>query len=308
MAEFLQEDLLQISSVLHEPKREELKHRQIFRLNTEYAAFAQEIGYDVYNRTGSAKILAAGANAKDIPFVGGEKERFSQQVYTIVSGINFTQAERDATAAQRAFGKGPAVNLDSLRVATARRYMRELEHKICFVGEPTYGIKGILDSTFYGAGKGTKEAVANPGAGTAWSLKTPDEIIEDLNRARRVVENGGFFKARVLVIPDIQWNLLKKPYSATSPMTIIKWLESEGQYFEQIIVTNAMDSTNSGEGSDIMLVLDNQPEVVELATPRDMMLGDPIFNILGDSEQAATIRTGGLMVRHTIALYVGTGI
>ena len=61
MPELLQEDLRQIEKVLYTPKSEELKHRQLFRVNTNFASWAQEVGYDVYTRSGSAKILAHGA-------------------------------------------------------------------------------------------------------------------------------------------------------------------------------------------------------------------------------------------------------
>ncbi|MBN2824930.1 MAG: hypothetical protein JXQ76_06395, partial [Campylobacterales bacterium] len=61
------EDQLSIEKTLYEPKAEELVARSIVQLNTDFEPFAQEIGYDYYTRTGSAKIIAAGGSADDVP-------------------------------------------------------------------------------------------------------------------------------------------------------------------------------------------------------------------------------------------------
>ena len=64
------EDLLAIENVLYEVKKEELVARQFLKVNNSYPVYAREIGYDWYDMAGSAKILASGASAKDVPFVG----------------------------------------------------------------------------------------------------------------------------------------------------------------------------------------------------------------------------------------------
>jgi hypothetical protein len=56
---FTQDDFLQIDNVLYTPKIEELPHRKIFGLNTSFARYAKEIGYDYYKRTGYWHPVAA---------------------------------------------------------------------------------------------------------------------------------------------------------------------------------------------------------------------------------------------------------
>ena len=107
------------------------------------------------------------------------------------------------------------------------------------------------------------------------------------------------------MLPDEQWNLLKKPYSADNPMTILKWIESEGEYFERILVTNAMNSINNGLGSAAFMVIDNIPEVGELATPLDMTMLPPVYDELETSKQAVIGKTAGVLFRHPAAAYVG---
>lgn len=306
---FTNDDFLQISNVLYTPIEEEMIARRLFSLNTSYAPYAQEIGYDYYQRTGSAKILASGGSAKDVPFVGEKGARVTQKVYDIVSGIRYTRAERDAIAAKRALGKGPAIQIDTLRVATARRYILEKENALSFAGDATYNIKGIFDSTFYGTDKGTMETVATGVGGYTWALKTAAEILTDLEKAVTTVEGDGLFKARTLVLPPAQYNRMRKPISATVPtMTLLQWLNSEGMYFSNIITSRIMKATHNGDTVDYFMVIDNIPEVVELAITSDISLGDPIYDIVGTMEMAAMESYGGIILRHPAAIYVGKGI
>lgn len=308
---FTNDDFLQIENTLYQPKEEELAHRKIFGLNTTYARYAEEIGYDYYQREGSAKILAKGGSAKDIPFVGEKGGRVTQKAYTIVSGIRYSKAEQEAIQAKRALGKGPAVQLDTIRVASARRFINEKEAKIAFVGDTEYGIKGIFDSSFYGTGLGTKERVATGVGGYTWALKTSQEILTDLETAVNTVELNGLFKARTLVVSPQHYNRLRKPFSATGDSrTLLTWLNSEGMFFEQIVVTNQMLSTYNGDTNsyNYFMVLDNDPEVVQLALLFDIELGDALYDIVGTMEQAAMLKTGGIMLRHPSAVYIGTDI
>jgi hypothetical protein len=305
---FTNDDFLQISNVLYSPKEEEMIARTLFKMNTSYAPYALEIGYDYYQRTGSAKILAKGGSAKDIPFVGEKGGRVTQKVYDIVTGIRYTQAERDAIAAKRALGKGPAIQLDTLRVSTARRYILETENAMTFKGDATYNVKGIFDSSFYGTDLGTRETVATGTGGYTWAEKTAAEILTDLEKAVSTVEADGIFKARTLVLPPAQYNRLRKPFSTSVPMTLLQWLNSEGMYFENIVTSRVMKAANNGDTVDYFMVIDNDPEVVELAITNDIHLGDPVYDIVGTMEMAAMESYGGILLRHPAAVYIGKGI
>jgi len=299
------EDLLAIENVLYEAKADELVARSVVKVNNNFPPYANEIGYDWYNRKGSAKIIAAGGSAKDIPFVGEEGGRETMKVYTVATGIKYTKAERMAYQSKSALGKGPSVNLDTMRVTTARRFVAETENRLFFVGDAGFSIKGILNHSGITSG-----AVDDSGTGdsTLWSTKTPAQILADLLTAKETVEDSGLFKGRVLMLPPNARLKLLKPYSDQSPMTVLKWLETEGLYFERIVETRAMLAAYNGLGADAFCLFDNDPEVIELAVVEDLTLGDPVYDMLGDSEQAVTERTAGAIVRHPSAIYVGTGI
>jgi hypothetical protein len=315
---FLKDDLLSIERVLYEPISEELKHREIFSLVTGFNPEAEEIGYDTYDRTGSAKIFAGRAVATDIPFVGDKKTRTTQTVYEIATGIVFTRAERAASAAARGMGRGPAVPLDMLRVETARRFINEVEAKLTWVGDSTYGIKGALDSSFYGeTGLGSMEFVKQGASGSSpadkrlWKNKTSQEIVEDLILARTVVGTGGIFTARNLALPHEQLLRLEKPYGADTPITIKDFLlgrtNTEG-YFDSIEGTNWLDSANNGLSYDAFMVFDNQPRVGGIAEVKPLELFPPVYDLVRNSRQAAILRIGGFVMRHPAAFAVRKGI
>ncbi len=305
------EDLLAIENVLYEVKKEELVARQFLHVNTSFPIYAQEIGYDWYDMAGSAKILAAGASAKDIPFVGEKGGRETMKVYSIATGLRYTKAERLATQAKSALGKGPSVSLDTVRVAAARRFIAETENRLVFTGDKNHDIKGLLNMTGI-----ISENVAQGAAGAdavakrLWANKTPKEILKDLLTAKTTVENGNIFKARVLVLDSAHYNKLLQPYSDQSPMTILKWLQSEGAFFEKIVVTGQMSSTYNGlAGSvDAFAVLDNNPEIIEIAVIEDITLGEPVYDIAGTSEQMVEERTAGCIIRHPKGIYIGKGV
>lgn len=304
---FTADDFLQIENVLYTPREEEVIARRAFSMNTSYAPYAREVGYDYYTRQGSAKILGPNG-AKDIPFVSESGGRVTQTVHTIATGIRYTEDERLAEEAKRNLGKGPSMRLDTLRVSTARRFIFEKENALAFVGDSGLGVNGVWDSSFYGTDLGTSETVASGAGGVTWALKTPAEILADLLEAVSTVESTGLFKAKCLMLPPSQFNRLRQPYSQYTAMTILQWLNAEGMYFSKIIPSRICSATNNGDTVDYMFVFDDDPEVVQLVTPEDVRLHEAKYDIINTMEQAVTLKTAGVMVRHPSGLYIGKGI
>lgn len=303
------EDLKYIESVLYEVKERELTARQVLRVNNSFPTYAREIGYDYYSKNGSAKLLAYGAGAKDVPFVGEDGGRITHSVYDIVSGIKFNRSDLESFQARNTLGKGGSIQIDRLRIETARRLIAEKENSLVFVGDSSYGIQGLLNATGI-----TSENVAQGATGAdapakrLWSNKTPKEILKDLITARTTARQGGLFMPDTLVLPPEQYDLLDQPYSDTSTMTIRQWLTSQGVQFQKVLEAKELDSVYNGLSVDALLVLDSSPMVVELAVTRDLELLPPVYDILQGSEQVAIESTAGAIIRHPSAIYVGKGI
>lgn len=307
-----QEDILAIENVLYEPVKKELVARQFLNVNTNFPPYAQEVGYDWYDVTGSAKILASGGSAKDIPFVGEKGGRESKKVYDIATGIRYTKAERLAMQAKATLGKGPVVNLDTTRVTTARRFVSEKENSIVFVGDKNHNIKGInnhpgIQIEFVAEGATGVDAAAK----RLWDNKTPLEILEDLRIGRMKAKKKKLFWANVLLIASEAYHALLKPYSEHSDKTILEWLRSQRDFkFDKILEVEELDAEYNGIAGDVncFCIMDNRPEIIELAVIEDLTLGDPVYDIIGTSEQAVTERTAGIFLRHPSSVYIGKGI
>lgn len=305
-----EQDLLQIEQTLYSPKERELKARTIFRVNTNFNRFAREIGYDYYSRTGSAKVFAYGASAKDIPFVGEYGGRVTKKVFDIVTGVRYTRSEIEAAQAKSTLGVGPSIPLDMLRVETAKRVVAETENKLVFVGDSSLGISGILNHTGITAEDVAQGATgADAAAKRLWTNKTPQEILKDLRAARTKARAEGIFNPDTLVLPPAQFDLLDQPYSDMSTMTIRNWLNTQGVNFPKVIDAKELLKTYNGFTSvDCFLVIDSTPEVVEIAVTRELELLRPIYDILENSEQAIIESCAGIILRHPSAVYVGKGI
>lgn len=305
-----EDDLKEIERVLYTPKEHELKLRQIVRVNTSFQPYATSIGYRWYSREGSAKILAMGAHAKDIPFVdesGGESVR---KVYKIVSGVRYTQEELMAIQASRTLGNGPNVSLELLRVETARKKVADTENILGFVGDATYNIKGLLNHADIVA---EDVAVGATGSGDPakrlWSNKTPKEKLADIVKGKQSVRQGGLFNPDVLVLPPGQFDMLDLPYSDTTTMTLKQWIQSQGLGVTRILEAKELEKTYNGFSTvDCFLMMDSSPEVAELAVTQDIQILPPLYDILRGSEQAVYESTAGVIIRHPKALYVGKGI
>lgn len=303
------EDFLAIENVLYKQVLDEMVARQIAHVNSSYATYSREIGYDYYTRTGSAVILAQGASAKDLPFVGEDGGRITQKVFAIATGIRFTLEERLAFQARSSLGKGPVAPMDTLRIETARRYISETENRLFFVGDAKYGIVGLLNHPeviVQDVAQGTTGADA--AAKRLWSNKTPKEILKDILTAKTAIEGDGLFKSKILVMPPTARLRLLQPYSDLSPITVQQWLESNGAYFEKIIETRSMLAAYNGFGVDAFCLLDDNREVLELAVIEDLSLRNPVYDILETSEQAVIEKTAGAIIRHPTAIYIGKGI
>jgi hypothetical protein len=305
-----EEDLKQIEQTLYTAKESELVSRRILRVNTNFSPFASEIGYDWFNRKGSAKILSTGASAKDVPFVSEDGGRSTQKVYDIVSGIRFSLKEIEASQFRGTQTNVPSVKLDMLRVETARRAIAETENRLVFIGNDDFGIKGLLN--FVGI-TAENVAVGQTGANDIekrkWINKNPQEILADIRTGRTKARNKGLFNPDTIVLPPDQLDLLDQPFSTTSTMTIKAWLNSQGINFPKVFGAKEMGKDYNGFSSvDCMLILDSSPEIAEIAVTRELQLMNPVYDLVGNSEQVAMESLAGVIVRHPSAIYVGKGI
>jgi len=301
------EDLLFIEQEVTRVLREELKTRAVFPVDTNFNPAAREIGYDIFDITGSAKIMALGGNAKDIPFVGEEKERKTQAVYNIVTGIRYEEDEIEAVQGARAMGKGSSFNLDAERPATARRFISEKETQVAFTGDAPHGIPGILDTSFYGASKGTKSTAVVKWDGTA----TPAQILADIRKLIKSSSKNGLFPGpKTVLLPFDQWFELSQPFNDGTESTILDWLQRSLPGQVNFEFFNMMEDANNGafNTGNAMLVFTPRVDLVKLTVVQDIRMLTPVTDILENQELAIKEKTGGMVIKHPSSLSLMDGL
>jgi len=311
MPSFNKEELKQIDKVIAKVERQELKQRLIFPVRQDFNPNASWVEYDVFDIQGSAKILADGANASDIKFVGEEKTPRTSKVYKIANGVQYTPEELEAVEMARSNNRN-TFNLKLERPEEARRFIMEKENEICYIGESKYGLAGVLSASNYSATTGTKEVVANgAGASPLWSLKTPPERLLDIRTAiKSSSQNGLFMEPKQIVLPFEQEFALSEPFSNDSQFTILDWIKrSLGGMVKSITFDESLSAANNGlSAGDAMLVFPYSTKYLYLALTKDINRGKSFIDLIENESFVVSEKTAGVVVRHKSCLYLGTGI
>lgn len=303
-----QSDIRFQEQTLYKVVLEELIARQVLRVNTNYNKTSPSITYKYYEPSGKAKILANGAGAKDVNFVGEDGKTNTVLVRDIGIGIRYTRKELEDARMTGTNSNGATVRLDMIRMEAARRAIAETENQLTFIGDPTLDINGLVNVT-----GNTSEDVAQGALGAnatekrQWLFKTPKEILKDLMKAKTASRQKGKFRPDTLVLPPNQFDMLDQPYGDNTTMTIRSWLGSQGVNFPKVYASSYMTSAFNGLGADCLLVLDSSPMVAEIAVPSELELLDPVYDLARNSEQMA-IESLVPIVRYPSAIYVGKGI
>lgn len=259
MATLEARDLQAIDNILYEAPKEELVARSILNVKTDVHPGAEFYGYNVLTRSGSAKIIANGAD--DIPMVDTDMTRHIVTIYSIATSFRVSIQEQRAAQLTNS-------PIDATKAETARRAISEKENNISFIGDKKFNIMGIANAT----GIQISNAAANgTGSSTKWSAKTSEQIIEDVRLAKKkiTVLPGYGGAVLVLALPPDQYEELNRRYSDFDSRTIRKVLE-ENSWFASGIKRVA-DLTGVGTSStDAMIIMDTAKSTAELLLPMDI--------------------------------------
>ncbi len=286
------QDLEAIDSVVYEPKKEELIGRTLFNVKSNIPAGAETYSYDVMTRSGSAKILAAGAD--DIPLVDADKKRHTVSIYSIAAAIRYSVQElRQAQMA--------SVPIDTAKAIIARRAIAEKENRIIWHGDKDYNIPGVVNAT----GIQVLAVPAGASVSTKWADKTGREIVADLRKARALINRLPGHEANTLVLTPAGMEALEAEYNANTDKTILEYVRSQN-WFANIIATSDLEDQGDGN-SDCFLVMDNNPAVLEVLIPMDIYRHPEEYKF-PNYKVPFEERIGGAVVRYPMAIVRGDGI
>lgn len=284
-----EEDLEQIDSTIYEPKREELIARTILNVKTDIDAGVESFGYDKLSESGEAKITAYGTD--DVPLVDADLDRVTQKVVSIEDGFRLKKQELRAA---RLSGRP----VESTKAAVARRVIAETENEIVFLGNSDHDIDGLVNA----ASINTYDVpIDSDGDGTEWQYKTGLEIIADIRDARKKVNSVTGFNSDSLGLPSEQYQQLEKPINDYNTNTVMSYLNEMG-WFDRIFETSFLEGADPDGANDCGLILDTEPENMEIALPLDVERGDPFVERNNDVTIALEERLGGLILRYAKAI------
>lgn len=285
----LERDLEEIDDVLYEPKEEELIVRTFLSTYTDIPEHAETYMYDRYERQGSAKRSAAGAD--DVPYVDNDKERISQKVISIENGFKIEKQELRAARANNR-------NVDTEKAETARRFVAENENDLVFLGDSNLNVPGLVNAD----GINTYDVPEDSDAdGPAWEFKTGQEIIADIREARAKVNKEDGYSADTLILPSTQYEMLAKPYNDYNSETIMTYLMQQG-WFDQILEISYLEGADPDGSNDCGLILDTASSNMQLGLSIDFQREEPYRLPNGSYQVRTEERTCGLILRRPKAV------
>lgn len=297
---FFQRQLELIKSRSYDVKYADLVARTLFPVSNEGGPGINTITYRTYDQVGAAKIINAYAN--DLPRADVSGKETSVPVRSV--GISYGYNLDEIQASQLT---GAA--LDQRRANAARRSVEQVINDVAFFGDEESGLTGLFDNANIPTG-----AVVNPGSGTAWTAKTPDQILFDVNDLFADIFETTKMKERgnTLLLPPAQWSYISStPRASNSDTTILKFLTQNSPYLSSeadVIPVNECDSASNPEyATDVMVAYDRNPDAAQLEIPVELeMLAIQQKNL--EFVVPGRARIGGLNIYYPLAFAIGSGI
>lgn len=299
-AVFFQRQLEHIKSRSYDVKYAELKARSLFPVSNEGGAGISSITYRTYDQVGAAKIINAYADDLPRADVAGKETTIPVRSVGISYGYNLDEIQASQMT-------GAA--LDQRRANAAMRSNEQVVNDVAFYGDAESNLPGLFSNPNIPTG-----SVVNPGSGTEWVNKTPDEILFDVNDAfadifetTKMVEQGN-----TMLIPPSQWSyIMSTPRSANSDTTIAQYLVNNSPYLsslDDIIPVNECAAANNPElSTDAMVIYDRSPDKLQLEIPVELeMLAVQQKNL--EFVVPGRSRLGGLNIYYPLSLNILTGI
>lgn len=188
---------------------------------------ALNIDYGVAGGSGDALVHAAGANDPKVIQANLEKDTFKTHVFSIVMRIMFIDMQRSNITGR---------SLDQMLTRGVRlSYDKHLDQNT-YIGMPEYNTTGIVNNPNV-----TATNVATGASGqTAWSTKTPDEILADINNA--IIAGWGNSEYDLSALP----NHILLPYAQYNYLAVTKVSQLAEKTILTFLIENNVASKNGG--------------------------------------------------------------
>jgi len=263
---FLLSQLTHIESKMYEKKYKAITYPMIVPVSNEAGEWAESVTYFFMDGAAVAKFV--GTKSLNVPIAEIGTDKITVPVELGATGYEYSDEElRQAIQLKRA--------LPQLKSNTARRAYEELAQRVAMSGDTTHNLPGFINNTNV-----TAATVVNPGGGTEWVNKTPNQILFDINdfMGDIFVDTLQVEKPNTLLLPTAQWNYLAgTPRSDNSDTTLLAWLIANSPYLSSdadIIPATELAGAGSGP-SDRMMAYDKDMDKVVFHIPMPLRFTEP---------------------------------
>lgn len=262
-AVFFQRQLEHIKGKSYDVQYADLQARTLFPVSNEGGAGVTSITYRTYDQSGSAKII--NAYADDLPRSDVSGKETSIPVRSVGDSYGYNI---DEIAASSLTGAG----LDQRRANASRRAVEQVINDVAFEGDAASGLPGLFSNPNIPTG-----AVVNPGSGTEWVNKTPDQILFDINDLFADVFELTKMKEKpnTLLLPPAQWSYIAStPRASNTDTTILKFIVANSPYLNSeadvLPVNECVAANNALLSADAMVAYDRNPDKLQLEIPVEL--------------------------------------
>jgi len=244
--------------------------------------------------------------AMDVPLAELTREKFERGMEMAAIGYRYT-LEEVAQAMNT-----PGLNLTADKAVACRRAYEEFVDGVALRGSAAKNMQGLINNSLITA---TTAPADGTGSSTAWSAKTNEQVIRDINVAMTGIATGTnwlYYADTILLPPAVLVGMAGRVIQYTS-MTLLDWIKQYNvltvQTGRPITIAGVRGLETAGAGGITrMVAYRRDPQVLKMWIPmRHKFLpvwqrGPLVFDVPG------IFRIGGIEIRMPAAMRYLDGI
>jgi len=295
---FFARQLEYIEAQVYKVLYSDLKWRQLFPIDTSVPEGVKSTTYQVMDKAGQSKWINTGA--KDIPRVDIAGAEQTDPVHWGANSYGYNIGE---LASARHLG----MNLDAAKAEASRRAHEQMMSDAVWLGNTKLGFTGIFTT-----GNGIPRTTVPTGVGgVTWDLKTPDEILADINLGfSTVVEDTKEAEIPThMLLPTKQYNDIATRRLTDTAETILSYVVRTSPWIagpDRIVSVPELAGAGTA-GADASLIYTRNPSKIQTIIPKDISFL-PVQQIGLEYVVYCVIVFGGLRIRYPLSAHILEGI
>lgn len=292
---FFERELESIEAQIHRHEMPEIKHERLIPTVSGFDPGAAKVLYRMIQSIGRARVLYD--KTMRIPRVDIEGTEHAQGVKPIAAAFGYSVYEIKAAAKAQ-------VALEAERALTADESIKRELEEIAFLGHAQAGLNGLLNNAAVAA-----TVAITGGGGVTWDLKTPDEIVADMNLAVDKVrtQTNGVESPDTMVLPEDKYTQIAQTrMSGNTDKTILQFWLSSSPWIKNVEPLHFCSTAGTGS-TRLLMAYRRDPTKLQLKNPHGLERMEPEKQGL-EYETIMHMTTAGLIYRKPKSAHYVYGI